>query len=256
MTALKAQWQILHALMVRDLIVRYGRENIGFVWAVLEPMILCAGVTTFWALAKPATMHGLNVIPFVVTGYMALTLFRHLTNPNVHILQRSLSLLLHRQLTMLDMILSRAVLEFAGTTLAFFTVYGFLLLVRATEPIYDFRMVLWGWLLLAWFGLGLGVITAALTARYRSAHHFVGPMQYLSVPLAPTFYMVDWMPNFLQDLLYFNPLTHPYEMIREGFFGPTVNAIYYPEVTFLYGLVYLAFGLWWIERIKDHLHEH
>ena len=256
MIALAAQWRILKALMVRDLIVRYGRENIGFVWAVLEPMILCAGVTLFWAVARPAYMHGLQVIPFVVTGYMALTLFRHMTNPNVHILQRGLSLLLHRQLSMFDMILSRALLELAGTTLAFLTVYGFLRIVRVADPIHDFKMVLWGWLLLAWFGFSLGVVTAALTAYFRSAHHFVGPMQYLSVPLAPTFYMVDWLPNFLQDLLYFNPLTHPYEMIREGFFGPLVHAIYYPEVTFLYGLVYLAFGLYAIDNVKDHLHEH
>jgi capsular polysaccharide transport system permease protein len=256
MIALAAQWRILKALAVRDLIVRYGRENIGFVWAVLEPMILCSGVTLFWAIAKPPYMHGLHVITFVVTGYMSLTLFRHLTNPNVHILQRSLSLLLHRQLSMFDMILSRAVLELAGTTLAFLSVYGFLIFIRVAEPVQDYKMVLWGWLLLAWFSFGLGVVTAALTAYYKSAHHFIGPMQYLSVPLAPTFYMVDWLPTFLQGLLYYNPLTHPYEMIREGFFGPGVNAIYHPEVTFLYGLLYLAVGLYAIDGVKDHLHEH
>ncbi len=256
MMALKAQWRAMRALIVRDLIVRYGRNNIGFVWTVLEPMLLCAGVTVFWALAKPPYMHGVEVISFVVTGYMPLTLYRHLTNPNVHILKGNMSILLHRQLSLLDIFFSRSVLEFAGTTLAFAVIYGFLILIRQIEPIYDYKLVLGGWLLLAWLSMGLGALIAAATEYSEGAHHFVAPIQYLSIPLSPTFYMSDWMPSEVQNLLYYNPLTHPYEMVRAGFFGPNVNGIYDAKVTFLYGLLYIAVGLVAIEKVKNKLHAH
>jgi ABC-type polysaccharide/polyol phosphate export permease len=38
----KVQARVLRALMIRELMMRYGRGNIGFLWLVLEPMLLCA----------------------------------------------------------------------------------------------------------------------------------------------------------------------------------------------------------------------
>lgn len=256
MTALMAQWRVLRALIVRDLIIRYGRDNIGFVWVVLEPMLLCAGVTVLWSLAKQPYEHGIQVVTFIVTGYMPLTLFRHLTSPNTHILRRSLNLMLHRQIALMDVVVARAVLEFIGATLAFCVVYGFLVLIGIAHPIHNINLVVMGWLLLGWMTFGLGCCLAALTEVSESAAHFVGPIQYLSVPLSPTFYMVDWLPTSVQDLTYFNPLTHPYEMIRDGVFGPAVNAMHDWRVTFIYGLFYLATGLYGIEAVKEKLHEH
>ncbi len=52
--------------------------------------------------------------------------------------------------------------------------------------------------------------------------------------------MVDWLPQMAQDFLYYNPLTHPYEMIRAGFFGDVVEAHYDPMVSLVWSLVLLA----------------
>ena len=43
LTGLRIQSRGVNALMIRELMMRYGRGNIGFLWLVLEPMILCAG---------------------------------------------------------------------------------------------------------------------------------------------------------------------------------------------------------------------
>jgi capsular polysaccharide transport system permease protein len=76
---------VITALIVRDMMVRFGRHHLGFVWTVLEPMILTAGVMLIWSLIKEPIIHGIPVIVFVLTGYMPLTLWRHLTNPMVKI---------------------------------------------------------------------------------------------------------------------------------------------------------------------------
>ena len=36
--------RVLEALAVRDMMMRYGRGNLGFLWVLLEPMILTVGV--------------------------------------------------------------------------------------------------------------------------------------------------------------------------------------------------------------------
>src|SRR5689334_14760682 len=79
----------IHALILRDMMMRYGRDNIGFIWVVLEPMLLTAGVMALWSILYPGGKYGITVIEFVLTGYMPLTLWRHLTNQNVTLLRRS-----------------------------------------------------------------------------------------------------------------------------------------------------------------------
>lgn len=256
MTLVVRQWRVLRSLMMRDLIVRFGRDNIGFLWAILEPMILCACVSAMWYFIKRPYEHGVQVLAFVITGYMPLTLFRHMTGPFANILRHNLSILQHREVTLTDVFLSRSLLEFASTTLAFVIIFSVLKIVGFVDAIDDVRLVVAGWLLLGWFSLGLAALIAAATEFAESAKHFIGPMQYMSVPLSPTFYMLDWMPSFVQNLMYFNPLSHPYEMIRAGFMGPNVHAIYNPEVTFILGFINLTIGLYGIEAVKERLHEH
>jgi capsular polysaccharide transport system permease protein len=251
-----SQWRSLRALIVRDIIARYGRDNVGFVWVIIEPMVLCAGVALFWWLVKPPYMNGVEIVAFVITGYMPLTLFRHLTNPFTNILTGNKSTFFHRRVSVLDVVLARGVMEFTGATLAFGLIYFFLTTIRICEPIEDIRLVLAGWLTLAWLAFGVGLCIAALTETNRSAHHFVQPLQYLTVPLSPVFYAVDWLPTEAQNILYYNPLSHPYEMIRAGFFGPNFLAHYDPKVPLLVGLVLVSFGLWAVQAVRDRINDH
>ena len=39
----------IQALIIRDIMLRFGRGNLGFVWTVLEPMILTTGVLGLWS---------------------------------------------------------------------------------------------------------------------------------------------------------------------------------------------------------------
>jgi capsular polysaccharide transport system permease protein len=46
--SLAIQWRIIQALMMRELITRFGRENVGILWLFGEPMIFTLAVTTLW----------------------------------------------------------------------------------------------------------------------------------------------------------------------------------------------------------------
>ncbi|MFN6961819.1 MAG: ABC transporter permease [Rhodocyclaceae bacterium] len=255
MRSVVAQWRVLQAMMVRDMIVRYGRDNVGFIWTILEPMSLCIGVMLVWSFIKKPYEHGVQVLTFVVTGYMPLTLFRHLTNSGIHVLTRSTGILLHRRLTQLDTLLSRLLLEFTATTVALCVIYGALYIAGLAEPIYDIKMVLAGWLLLAWFATGVSIIFSAGTETSDTMERFIQPIQYMTVPLSPIFYMISWLPYQAQEYAVWNPLAQPYEMIREGVFGPNVQAIYYPSLTFYSGLFLIAVGLIWFQIAGKRVHE-
>src|SRR5438552_16530907 len=85
----RSQARIIHALIIRNIVVRHGRTNLGFVWVFLEPMILTAGVLTLWSSIGGSERQGLNVVEFLFTGYMPLTLWRHISTSTLNLFRAS-----------------------------------------------------------------------------------------------------------------------------------------------------------------------
>lgn len=250
-------WQIqrnnIRALLLRDLMMRYGRDNIGFAWTVLEPMILTCGVLVIWSLIRPSYEHGIRLIGLVFTGYMPLTLWRHLTITPVALYRLSAGTLYHRSVSLLDILLSRMLLEFIGTTTAFFIVYLTLIAAGFVEPIYDYGLVVVGWLMMGWLAFGVGAVTAVLTELYEWMDKFIGPIQYLQLPLSGTFFLVDWLPESAQRLIWYNPTVHCYEVFRAGFFGPSIVTHYSLWYLGLWAFVLSLAGIWGSASIRDHV---
>lgn len=240
--------------MRRDLVVRYGRDNIGFAWVVLEPMILTIGVMIIWTVIKPPFEHGVRIVALVLTGYMPLTLFRHMTNTNVAILKSASVLFYHRSITTADVLIARALIEFAGTTIALMMVYGTLLVFGQIEPIEDIRLVISAWLLVAYFAFGVGLCFAAFTELSEVSERFVQTFQYLQVPISGAFYMVDWIPTYAQDLILYTPFVHCFEMFRAGFYGSSVPTYYNPTYVLFVSTIILAIGIYSVTRARENLH--
>jgi capsular polysaccharide transport system permease protein len=250
--ALVLGWTIqvrnIHALMSRDVAMRYGRDNIGFVWVVLEPMILTVGVMIVWsAIAVGGEKDGVKVVEFVLTGYMPLTLWRHLTNSMVLIYRRSVPLLYHRSISLFDIVFARSALEFIAISAAFLIVWSALVAVDLASSIAHLDLVLVGWLMMAWLGSGAGLVLASITERYEGSERLVQPVQYLMIPMSGAFAMVDWLPHWTHQWILLNPMVHCYEVVRAGYFGSSVTAHY----SYFYFICW-AFALWFIGIICVH----
>ncbi len=254
--AARIQTGVVSALIVRFLVTRYGRRNIGFVWAIVEPMLLCLSVMTLWSFAKPASEHGVKVVALVLTGYMPLTLWRHTCQAGVHVLRNAVGLMYHRNITMIDTVLSRMALEFVSTTAAFIVVYAVLATLGIVEPIHDHGLVLAGWFAMGALSLGAGCVLAALTEYSEVVEKFVQPVQYILVPVSGCFYMLDWLPARVRDWAEWVPMVHAYEAIRDGFFGPAIPTHHALPYAGLVALLTIALGLVLIEAVRDRVHPH
>ena len=99
--------RIVQALVIRDLMVRFGRRHLGFVWTVLEPMMLTAGIMVVWSLLKEPVVHGISMVLFVFSGYLPLTLWRHMTTASLRLFQKNVGLLYHRPIALADILAAR-----------------------------------------------------------------------------------------------------------------------------------------------------
>ena len=240
-------WRIqarnIHALMIRDLMARFGRENIGFVWFVIEQILLSVGITCVWLISGFDQKAGIKIVELVLTGYLPLTLWRHMTGPITQIFRSSRSLLYHRRISLFDLVFARLLLEFLGATVALLLFFGALVMTGAIEGIQSMDYFVLGWFMMAWNGLAGGMLIAVVTERSETAMRFIPPLQYVNLPLSGAFIMVDWLPPAAQTAIMYHPHVHCYEVFRRGYFGellPTHYDIPY-FVAFTFVMTFAAF---------------
>ena len=222
----RLQFTVIGALLMREIHTRYGRENIGHLWVVGEPMLFCVGVAIMWTAIRPAHEHGVPVTAFVITGYVPLTMWRHCVGRSVKAFDSNGSLLFHRQVTPLDIIVSRCLLEIVGALIAGIVVSVGAMLLGYMDPPDSIGLVYLGLFYQALFCLACALIMAPLSEMGDVLDKFVGATMYLSLPFSGAFTMVDWVPKGLQTVLLWSPSVHSLEIIRKGQFGSSVHAIY------------------------------
>jgi ABC-type polysaccharide/polyol phosphate export permease len=226
MRSLAIQRRVIGALLMREVITRFGRDNLGVLWLVAEPMLFTMGVAGLWAAAGMNHGGGIPIVAFAITGYSSVLVWRNTVNRCSSAIQANLNLLYHRNVRMIDVMVTRIVLEVAGASGSFVVLSIFFMASEWISPPVDMLQVLFGWLMLVWFGASLALTMGALTSYSHVVERLWHPAAYLLFPLSGAAFMVEWLPPAFQKTVLLIPMVHGVEMVREGFFGNTVRTHY------------------------------
>ena len=199
----KIQLRVIHALVMREIITRYGRHNIGFAWLFIEPMIFTLGVTVLWTATKNAHGNDLPIIPFAVIGYSTVLLWRNVASRVGHAVEANSGLLYHRNVKVVDVYMARMLLEIAGATISFLTLSLAFILTGFMKLPEDFLRMALGWSLLIWFSIGLGLTVGSLFEVSEVIDRLWHAFTYLMFPLSGAAFFVFWLPDTC--LLYTSP---------------------------------------------------
>lgn len=220
------QWRVIHALLMREILTRYGRHNIGFLWLFVEPMMFTTGVTTLWSLAGFSHGSNLPIVAFALTGYSAVLLWRNMPSRCIGAIQPNLSLMYHRNVRVIDIFMARIILEGGGATISFVTLSVFYIYIGWIEPPQDILTIVAGWIGIAWFGASLAIFLGALSEKTEVVEKIWHPLSYLTFPLSGAAFMVDALPQEVQKYALLVPMVNGVELVREGYFGSRVHAHY------------------------------
>jgi capsular polysaccharide transport system permease protein len=237
------QIRVIHALMIRELTTRFGRENIGFLWIMVEPLLFAGLVALMWRLTKGPEEHGISVIAFIVTGYIPITLFRHGIGRSVAVFTVNSSLLYHRQIKILDFIIVRFIIEILGGMMAYFFIATILIFCDVFPMPADMGLLLSGWSLYALFSFSICLVIAPLSEMSEVLEKFVPVTTYIMIPFSGLFYMVSWMTPDIRGFLLFSPFVNSMEMMRKGVWGNQITAYYNVWNPISCSIVGLAIGL-------------
>lgn len=250
---LRVQLKVTQALMIRELVTRFGRENIGFLWIMAEPLLFAGLVGIVWTFLKGPENHGIGVVAFVATGYIPLTFLRHSFGRSAKIFQTNGALLYHRQVKILDFIYVRVTIEaigammayiFAGTVLFFFEMF----------PIpSDLMSLVGGWLIYVLFVISICTVLAPLSEMSEIVEKLVPISVYVAIPFSGVFNMAAWLPANFRDALMWSPLVTGMELMRYGIFGHVVTPYYDIPKAIGVSMACLLIGLTLSRRVRKTL---
>jgi capsular polysaccharide transport system permease protein len=239
--------------MIRELVTRFGRENIGFLWIMVEPLLFAGLVGVLWRYMKGPEEHGVSVFAFVATGYIPLTMFRYSVSRAIKVISVNSSLMYHRQIKMVDFIFVRVLIEVIGASMAYVFMGLFLGALGEFPMPADVGAFICGWLLYALFVLSLSMNLAPLSEISDVFEKIIPVTVYVQIPFSGAFSMVAWVTPEAQRAFYFSPFVHAMELMRYGIFGSKVNAKWDVTVPIFASMVLLVTGYALCRRVRRTL---
>lgn len=253
--ALAVQMRVIGALIMRELHTRYGRENVGYLWMIGEPMLLATVIGSLHGASGHNSYGGdMKPVPFAVLGYTTFILFRGIVNRAEGGVEANAPLLYHKQVTVLDINLARGFLEFTGGFATFTILMGLLILVGLADWPERPLAILIAWILMFWYSMGHAFLISAITYENRTIGRLVHPYSYFMVGLSGAFLPLHWLPHPYREWLSWVPLTSVFELVRYGWFR-AANLDYFSG-QYLVGacMVLTWIGLVQMRRLREHIH--
>ena len=246
--SLHIQVRVIWALILREILTRYGRHNIGFLWLFVEPMMFTLGVTALWTITGLHRASDLPITAFALTGYSTVLLWRNMPNRCVGAVTPNSALMYHRNVRVMDIFVSRIALEAIGATMSFVVLSLVFIFLGWMSPPEDPLKVVAGWLLTAWFGAGFAILLGSLAEKSEVIEKLWHPAAYLLFPLSGAAYLVDAIPKRAQEAALLLPMVNGTEMVRDGYFGSKIVPHYDVMYVITFNTVLLLFAVA-LERI-------
>jgi len=254
--SLSIQCTVIGALLMRELHTRYGRENVGYLWVIGEPLSLACMIALIHA-GQPTHYTGdMAPVPFSVMGYCIFIMFRGMFNRAEGALESNAPLLYHKMVTVFDIMIARALLEAVGTSLSLVVLTALLISIGLADwPPRPLWLML-GLFFMFWFSFCLSLIIVSISHDNRTVGRMVHPVSYIMMPLSGAFYRVQWIPSPYREYLEWFPLPQIFKMSRYGYFESATDD--YFSVSFLTAscLILSYIGLVAIKIVRGKVHLH
>jgi capsular polysaccharide transport system permease protein len=236
------QCRVVWALVLREMITRYGREGIGVIWLVVEPAMFIVGVMFIFSIIE-TPRDGISIAEYLAVSYPTILLWRNTSNRLSKALEANRALLYYNPIRPIDLFYARIALEFTGAIASFLILFLVFVALGICQLPDNVLLMTCGYLMVLWFSFGFVLVLGALSELSESIERVSHIILYLMLPFTGVFLPAHFVPAQYRDMLMLTPLINCVEMFHAGYFGDRMETYYAIPYTMACNLILTFAGL-------------
>ncbi|MCX5746477.1 MAG: ABC transporter permease [Proteobacteria bacterium] len=218
------QRELIREFVLRDIRLKYRGSAFGYLWSLLEPMLMAMVFVVMFSLISRGAGRGYTlsiVIGVIVWQYFSIAMAR---------CQGSLS----QNAGLIEQIyVPREVFGIAGVVAQFIMAALSLVVVvpfmiyYGLPPTVELLYVPLGMVLITMLATGVGMGSAPWNVLNRDVEYFTGFLTRAGMYISPVMWSLSTIPPgqaTLKKIMLLNPLTVPMEMVKQGVLGAPIGA--------------------------------
>ncbi|GIO35107.1 transport permease protein [Paenibacillus albilobatus] len=203
---------LLKEFVVRDLKVKYRRSFLGYLWSLLNPLLMMIVLTSVFSNMFKFDIPNFPV--YLLTGQVIFNFFSESTSMSMNSILNSGSLLKKVYIPKYIFPLSRIMSSFVNLlfSLAAMIVVIIVTGVRVKPVILLFPLPL---IYIFLFSVGIGLIVSVLAVYFRDTIHLYSVLLAAWTYLTPIFYPINAVPDYVKSIIYSNPMYYFVQVFRD-----------------------------------------
>jgi len=250
---------LVWALVLRELKVRYRRSTIGFLWTMLQPLltmlVLHVVFSTLFRIEHSKSGYPLNYPVYVLTGVLFWNFFSQSITNSMNSLRGNAHLLTKLPVPKAVFPLATVISGLVNLLLALVPLFVILAVTgqRVGPSLFFLPLSI---LIATVFTLGAGLLLSPLAAFFSDVVEMVGVILTLLFYLTPVIYpmyILDPAPPLFRAVVRFNPIRSILEVFRDPIHLSKIPPLSHFSIATAIALLALAVGLWVFRRSSDRI---
>lgn len=239
---------LLSELVSRDIKIKYRRSVLGVLWTVLNP--LCMMIILSIVFSNIFKFDVENFPLYVLSGQVIFNFFNDATTSSMTSILFNASLIKKVYVPKYLFVLARIVSSFINLVASLSALFVMMIVTRA-ELHWEIVLSVIPLTMVVFFSLGVGLILAAITVKFRDIMHLYAVFTTGLMYLTPVIYPMSILPETIKKLVMLNPLTNYLIMFRDVVFNQTLPSVQSLVIGGAEMVLALALGLWTFYKRQD-----
>lgn len=240
LSLMKQYRPLIRELVLRDLKIKYRRSFLGYLWSLLNPLLMMAILTLVFSYMFRFDIP--NYPLYLICGQTLWAFFNESTSIAMQAIIQNGPLIRKVYIPKYIFPISRVLSSFVTMSFSLIAILIVMLFTRVPlsptlllTPVPLFLLLI--------FCMGIGMIMSAFAVYFRDTVHLYGVLTTAWMYLTPVFYPISILPNQVAILLKFNPLYHYITFFRELVLYRNIPAASVWVLCGLFSLVSFAAGI-------------
>lgn len=239
---------LLYELVARDVKIKYRKSALGVLWTLLNPLMMMAILSIVFSNLFRFDIENYSL--YLLAGQIIFNFYNESTSGAMTAILGNAALIKKVYIPKYLFVVSR-ITSSGINILSSFCALILVMIFTRSELHWTIFLAIIPLAYLFVFSLGIGLILAALTVRFRDVIHLYSVFVTALMYLTPVIYSISMLPNWVQFIVKLNPLTGILTIFRNVVIYNTIPSLLSLLVSGATVIAALGIGIWVFYKQQD-----